>query len=111
MARVTISHTVEFEKIPAKAVLMLREACDEIERALLEGADEIEEEVLVHKNYISAVEKLERARRALVSADMSLADSHGLLLDFNKALIDAREETSKQLNLNLPLPTEGRGEV
>ena len=111
MARVTISHTIEFEKIPAKAVLMLREACDALEHELLEGADEIEEEVLVHKNYISAVEKIERARRALVSADMSLADSHGLLLDFNKALIDAREETSKQLNLNIPLPATDKGEI
>ena len=98
--RVSISYTLDFEKIPnevTKFIQELRKKQHKIQFLYDEAVECLEE-----KDTTTALQKIESLRKELVEVDSKLQDSAGILEGYHKALV----EIAAQQVQEVPPPAE-----
>ena len=96
--RVQISYTVEMDGIPSEIDRLIHTAVDSID-VIPEQLEVVQEKILLDKNYMIAAEKVDEIRTSLAEVDQRLGDCYNLLIGYQRAILDERNEN--QLNLDL----------
>jgi len=102
--RVSISYTLDFEKIPnevTKFIQELRKKQHKLQFLYDETVEKLEEQ-----DTATALQKIELIRKELVEVDSKLQDSAGILEGYHKALLDiAAQQVEAQAKAESPPST------
>jgi len=96
--RVQISYTVEMDGVPNEIDRLIRTVVDSVD-VMPEQLEAAQEKILLDKNYAAAAEEVDEIRTGLTEVDQRLGDCYNLLIGYQRAILDEKNEN--QLNLDL----------
>ena len=99
--RVSISYTLDFEKIPNEVTKFIQELRKKQHKLQFLYDETVE--CLEEKDTKTAVQKIESLRKELVEVDSKLQDSAGILEGYHKALVEIAAQQAQQVT---PPPAE-----
>ena len=102
--RVSISYTLDFEKIPNEVTKFIQELRKKQHKLQFLNDETVEK--LEEQDTATALQKIELIRKELVEVDSKLQDSAGILEGYHKALLDiAAQQVEAQAKAESPPST------
>ena len=97
--KVQISYTVEMDSVPVEVERLIRNAAGAVD-GMAEELETAQEKIVVEKNYIGAALEVDKIRTELTKIDQRLSDCYSILVGYQQAVLDERNENQLNLDFN-----------
>lgn len=102
MQRVKISYTIDLEEIPKKISNFLNESKNILKHILDKDLVEAETNLTTKENVIKTLQNIEDIRQSMISIDFRLEESYGILLGYQKALLELKSSSFEKQTPQTP---------